>query len=370
MNFNSENLMHYNQFTINYIEAIKRNLKIQVDDLGQASFFPEHVSNEDITSLKVDIQSLWGGSEKSIEIVRVKYDAKIQSGLFGLVNDLDEAMKVGFLLGDRVVLLDYLFERVLLKKEPSKIDKTLLGVISTFLVSLLSLAKIGRVVIIPNPLSWNLSTRDVMIEVSKKTTLTPSIMSMLNMLSITRYCQLHPYTIAESEEVYTSIINGQINYTSAVGQDASAYAYEGILAGLLSEKLINKAEFKSVLEAPINQYYEVVSKHNDFHLDFLKIITSGGSLSSENNIDKLINDVGVKSNRNIYDYTNLAKPISTTMAIGGNAIAVASSISLVSAPLGITGALMGLSATLAGLISSNAEDNNIVISLFNKFYRN
>lgn len=363
--------MHYNQFTIDYIEAVKRNLKIHVDDLGLASFFPEDVSNENIASLKLDIQSIWGGAEKSIEIVKTRHDAKIQSGLFGSVNDLDEALKVGFLLGDRVVLLDYLFERILLKKEPGKIDKTLLGMISTFLVSLFPLAKIGRVVIIPNPLNWNLSTKKVMMEVSTKTTLTPNLMSMLNMLSITKSCQLHPYTIAESEQVYKSIINRQINNTSAIGFDACTYAYEGILAGLLSEKLINKAEFKSILDTPINHYYEIVSKYDDFHLNFLERITSGGSLSSENNISKLVNDVSIKNNNNnIYDYTKIAKPLSTTMAIGGNAIAVASSISLVSAPLGITGALMGLSATLAGLFSSNTGDDDTIISLFNRFYRN
>lgn len=358
--------MHYNQFTIDYIESVRRNLKIEVDENGRASIFPEIITSEDIVNLTRDIKSIWDDSINAVEIVKARHDSKIQSGLFGLVDDLELAVKVGFLLGDRVVILDYLFERILLKKSPEEINLPHLYAISTFLASLLSLAKIGRIVIIPNPLSWNDDLKKVMLEVAEKTSLTPSLISMLNMLSITRACQLHPYTIAESEHVYKRIINEQIDNVSVIGLDAGGYAYEGILAGLLSEKLVNRAGFTGVFSTPTDKFYSVISKHEDFHHSYIERVVSGGSLNSDNNIDRLAGDVISKKQN--HDYSGVLKPLSDIMSIGGCTISTVGSLFALSAPLIATGAIMSLSGTLAGLISNKENGNDVVISLLSKFH--
>lgn len=359
--------MNYNNFTISYIQKIKSNLNIEIGDNGLPVFFPDSITTDNLVKLKLDIQGIWEDSKEAINIVSSKHDAKIQAGLFGLVNDLDKAVKVGFLLADRVVLLDYLFERILLKKAAKDINISLLGVLATFLVSLLDLAKIGRVVIIPNPLSWHLPTKQTMIEVSEKTTLTPDLMSMLNILSIAKICNLQPYTIAESEKEYLSIINNRIDYTSVAGLDVSKYAYEGILGGLLSEKLTSKTEFRSMLNIPVNDFYQTVSKYDEFHLSFLNRITPGGSLRAENNIDRLSKQIISKNEAcKVFDYSKLTKPASALMGLGGGTIALAGAVSVLSTPIGIAGAALSLSATLAGLVSPQKDHDDIVISLFNE----
>lgn len=369
MTLPNEKPMHYNHFTIDYIESIKRNLNIYLDDYGRANFFRDTISEENILNLSKDLETIWGRSSSSIKIIKEKHDAKVQSGLFGLVNDLEQAVKIGFLLGDRVVIIDYLFERILQRNNPSDINITHLGAICTYLVSLLPLAKKGRVVIIPNPLIWHDQTKQVMLEVSQKTILSPNLMSLLNMLSITRLCQLHPYTIAESDDVYQDIINTQIDNADVIGKDAATYAYEGIVAGLLSEKLVNRTEFTGFDDLPIEQFYETVSNHDGFNRAFIERIISGGSLNAEQNIEKLISDL--KSNQGDNSVLDFKKPIANTMSIVGGTISLASTLYTISAPLIATGALLGLSSTLVDLIpSKEGNDQDIVISLLSKFYKN
>jgi len=359
--------MHYNQFTIDYIEKIKNNLNIEYDKSGEAVFFPDLVSDEAIRNLKIDLQSIWERADTAINIIKTKHDSTIQAGLFGLIDDFDIALKVGLLLGDRVVLVDYLFERILLKKEAKDVDLIQLGGISSFLVSLLFLAKAGRVVIIPNPLTWNLTTKQIMREVSENTMLTPDLMSMLNMLSITKSCQLHPYTISESDDEFSSIIDNKINHTSVVGHDIGIYAYEGILAGLLSEKLIKRTEFKAIIDVPLSVYFDLISNHGDFRRDLMKRITSGGSLNADNNINNLVKEVNcVVEQTKKYDYSQLAKPTTVATGLGGGAIGLATTLTAVSSPLLIAGGLLGLSSILTGLINTKEQDNDLVISLFSK----
>lgn len=360
---------HYNQFTIDYIEAIKIHLNIEVDANEEASFFPGSIGPQNIVALKNEIQGFWEDAENALEVVRTKHDSEIQSGLFGLINDLDQALKVGFLIADRVVLIDYLFERILLRKSIEAIDVSQLGALATSLVSLLPLAKIGKIVIIPSPLTWNPSVKSIAIEIAEKAMLTPALLSMINMLSITKSYQLHPYTIAESEQEYQNIIDHQIDHVDAIGRDARDYAYEGILGALLSEKLIQH-EFEVISETPLLQFYRAVTKNDEFRRDYISQITSGGSLNAAQNIGHIQSKVSEEVERaNQTDLAKLAKPFSFVTGISGGGIALASAVSVVSTPLMIAGALLGLSSTLVSIINPRQKNIDPVISLFSSFYK-
>ena len=52
---------------------------------------------------------------------------------------------------------------------------------------------------IPNPFMWHSDSKQIISEVIRNgADMTPELLSLLNMLSITKYCNLHPYTIAEN----------------------------------------------------------------------------------------------------------------------------------------------------------------------------
>lgn len=361
--------MHYNQFTIDYINAVKYNLKIELDSDGNALYFPDKITPDDIINLKNHLQQIWNNSSGAIALLEKKHDAKIQSGLFGLINELDTALKVGFLLGDRVVLTDYLFERLLLKKEPSQVNLVHLGVIASSLVKTLPLAEGGRIVIIPNPFGWHPESKKIINEVASKTEISIDLMSLLNMLSITKKCQLHPYTIAESETVYSSIVNSQIDNVDAIGKDGGAYAFAGILGALVSEKLLNNTELKVALDIPLSKYFEIVSANKDFYTKYLSQITFGGSLNAQNNIDTLRNNL-LKDieEKNRINFPSLAKAATIAGGLGSGTIALAAVMTVVAAPLQIFGAALGISTTLTGLVNSKDKEEQLIISVFHKLY--
>jgi predicted transcriptional regulator len=362
--------MHYNKFTIDYIESIKRNLKIEVNEFGEATYFPDIVTDCDILNLKKELQVIWENSTSAIDVIRTKQESMIQSGLFGIINEFDTALKIGFLMSDRIVLIDYLFERLLKKKEPNKIDRIHIGVISNSLVEVLPLAQKGRIVIIPSPFYWYPETKRIIGEIASKITISPSLMSLLNMLSITKYCKLHPYTIAESEKNYSLIIDSQIDY-DMIGKDGGNYAYESILGALLSEKLLNEIELKIALNIPLSKYFEIITSNKDFYLKYLTEITRGGSINAQSNINR-IRDALVKEieEKNKIDFRNLAKGATIASSIGSAVIAAVSTITAVSAPLLIIGSLLRLSATLTGLVNNNKKNEDIIISVFKKLYDN
>jgi hypothetical protein len=173
---------HYNEFTICYIEALSEHLKIETDSNGQAIFVPGRIKTADLVTLKMTLDALWQKAEQSVTVVRRKQESQLQSCLFGLVDDLDLALKTGYLISDRVVLLDYLYERILCKKKAEKIDLQHMGVVASGLCSALDLAKEGRLVIIPHPFGWHPETKAFIADVSENAVLDPGIMSFLKTL--------------------------------------------------------------------------------------------------------------------------------------------------------------------------------------------
>lgn len=357
-------MKNYNHFTIDYIKAVQKHLKIELVESGEAIFVPKKVSQYEIMNLSVELTEIFKRSESSLDVVKGRNDSIIQAGLFGMVNNLDKAVKVGFLIADRVVLIDYLYERIL-SKRINKIDMNHLGSIASSLVQLLPLAEKGRIVIIPNPFNWFEPSKEIISEVSSYTVLDIKLISMLNMLSITNECKLHPYTIAESEAEYNLIVNEQLDRTDVLGKSIGKYAYEGILGSLLSEKLLDKIEFKIALERPITNYYDIISSNSEFYNKYIQQITSRGEIEGELAIDELkgniIENIADRNNKLPTKIKNLA--IIGTSA-GGVTTAILGVISLVSAPIAITGAFASIAPSLLGLLNSKDRNEEPIINVF------
>lgn len=362
-------MKNYNHFTINYIKAVQKHLNIELNEAGEAIFFPDKVSQYNILKLSVELTKIFESSESSIDVVRSRKDCTIQAGLFGSVNDFDKAIKVGFLIADRVVLLDYLYERIL-GKRINKIDITHLGSIASSLVRLLPLAEKGRIVIIQNPFKWFAPSKEIIKEVSSQTLLDTKLISMLNMISITKECKLHPYTIAESEEEYHLILDDHIDKVDVMGKSTGEYAYKGILASLLSERLLNNVEFKIAIDRPIEQYYDIISKNSEFYSKYIQQITSGGEIEGDNKIGEVRKSI-IKniSERNNSLPTSIKNAIIIGTSIGGVTTGILGAISLISAPITITGILAGVSPSLVSLLKSKNKKEEPIINVFSNLIK-
>jgi hypothetical protein len=356
--------MNYNHFTINYIELLKKHLKIEIFE-NQVLFFPDYVIDEDIVNLKKDLSGIWKDSNSAIKILQESYESKIQTGIFGLIDDFEIVLKTGYLLGDRVVAIDYIFERIIKNKEPNQIDKILLGKAASNLVLALELAKKGRFVIIPSPFYWNPASKKLIKKVAKKTIVSPQLMSLLNILSITKECKLQPYTLAESDDSFKRIIDNQIDKTMIIGKDAGTLAYEGILGGLLTEKLLNQDEFKVALNKPLSEYYATINEQNDFYTEYLKAITTGGSLKGGRNIDEIrikLRQAIEKRNKKIVKST--VKTIGNIGGASGGAIALLSTFTAITTPIGILGGILGLVPALTTFMKDDNDNQSSVITVF------
>ena len=64
--------MHYNNFTIKYLEAIKHNLKIELNENNESFCFPDAISIEDIIALRTELESIWGKSDSAIALISNK----------------------------------------------------------------------------------------------------------------------------------------------------------------------------------------------------------------------------------------------------------------------------------------------------------
>ena len=362
--------MTYNYFTISYITAVQECLDLYPDSTGTISVNPDGITDRQLTDLKLRLENLWADASSAVELLARKEEAYIQSCLFGLVNDFELALKTGFLLGDRVVITDYLYERILCKKKPQSIDRTSLSVIVWGLVSCLELAKAGRVVIIPHPLSWNETTRELFSEVAEDGLLSPSIMSLLSVLSIAKRCKLQPYTIAESDQEYQEIVGHQLDLTDYIGNDKGITSYKAILGALMTEKLINENRINLILNVPLTRYAAIVAEKKAFYLAFLNRLTQANSDHSQ----EIVDDLSKNLQKDIIDSDIvLTKFINdqfgTSAGLVSTGISVAVAISTLSPTFKAVGAGLGLLAKVSGLFKNSASEDKNIIAVFKKLYQ-
>lgn len=353
----------YNSFTIDYISGVIRCLDIELDKDGNAIIIPEEVSVNKLSTLKEYLSSIWENSNSAIDICTNKYDAKVQSAMFGLVDDFKRAMQIGFLISDRIVLIDYLYTRILNKNDLTKVNIPHLCAVVTDLASLLALARRGRVVIIPSPFYWDDESRKLMEEcVRNNVEINVNIMSFINMWSITKKCNLHPYTIAESKDNYDELMSVNISSSKLLTKTALDYAYKGLLGALLTESMLVKEGFVTMDNISLSDFQEIVQSEKRFHYEFLNKITSGGEID----LNKVANDIEDAISEEIKneDKNLLKKYLPQAIAassIGSYGLAYFCAASL---PLTAMGSVLGVSSTILGLLNRNSENNDPIVKVF------
>jgi hypothetical protein len=356
--------MHYNHFTIEYLNCLQKHLKITSNN-DETLFFPDFVTNQDIQDLKESLDNIWIDSQSSIDLLSEKREAKLQAGLFGLVGNFDLAVKTGYLLSDRIVIIDFIYHRIL--SDLNQVNKIILGEVARNLVKMKELANDGRFVIIPSPFFWNEETKNFIKETGNACALTPNIISLLNILSICKKCNLQPYTIAENELDFNILMNEEIDLTSLASKTTSISSYNSILAGLMSEKLLNVQELNYVRNIPISRYASEIREGNNFYNEYLRLITHNGVTNFDNNFEELHEKIitSVK-NENTSRTKKIFDNISKVSTVGIAGVAIAETVVAISAPILLASATLALGSTIAGMFTSSNDKEDIIISVFRK----
>ncbi len=359
--------MHYNYFTIGYIEAILRRLHLELDSNDRGVFFPERVSYSDLLALRDDISHLWDERHSAIDLLEKKHDSTSQSCLFGMVEDIESALKIGYLLSDRVVLVDYLFERTLCKLRPGNVNIIHIGSICSSLVSALPLARAGRLIIIQNPFVWNQTSKEIISEFAEKTEISLDMVEFLNVLSISVSCNLFPYTISESSSQYKSLVDGVLT----VGDDTSGNRlslsfFQQLFASLQSEKLLENEEFSYLDDMPLSKYQAIIENEEGFYLDFVDSITKGGlpyaDLSIAEARKRIKKGIADRANHFTSDQIRIASSIAS---VGGSVGVILGTVFAL--PLAFT--LSASALNLSGTLGKSLKPSNGTTPLISVFCR-
>ncbi|QXU41469.1 hypothetical protein [Pedobacter sp. D749] len=363
---------HYNSFTIGYINILRDCLRIETDSKGNHIFLPELIAEEDVIKLKTRLSELWEESQHSLEVVSNRVDTQLQSCLFGAVDDLELALKTGFLIGDRVILLDFLYERILVKKTPAKINLALLGSLASQLVNCLDLASSGRLVIIPHPLSWNEETKKFIEKSGDSLELTPDLMSILSVLSIAEKCKFQPFTIAESKEEYNKVVKEKLEATTLVRRDEGENAYKAILSGLMSERLLTETKFNMLMNLPLADYAKIVADKRSFYLKLRNKFTEGNAFHADLIFDefskKLVNEI-IENDQS--ENHKLNKFLGDSAGVIGPGLSLAAlALTAGSTTLKIIGGLLSVGSKVSGLFKGKESEDKIIVAVFRKLYNN
>ncbi len=359
-------MQNYNHFTIDYISTVIKTLKIEISSNDDAVIFPEQISTSMLAELKDKLTLLWDDSQTAIDICKNKHDAKIQSGLFGLVNDFNKAMQIGFLISDRVVLIDYLFNRLLQVSNLANVNIEHLCTVASELARLLPLAKNGRVVIIPSPFTWNAETKEIIrtcVENSPEP-FNPHMMTLINLFSITKICNLHPYTIAESDNNYNEIMSVNIAPNKILSAPTLAYAHKGLLGALLTEKSLMKEGFVTSDNISLTNFQKVIHKNTKFNNRYLEKIVSGGEIDLAVITDEI--ETSILEELESADKNIIKKLVPGMVLVASGSSYGLSYFCAASAQLSALGAFLGFTSTALGLLLGSNAQNDPIVQVFSE----
>ena len=104
--------------TLAYLGAIESRLGVQWEAPNTPICRPEQFDANARKALKADLEDILKGtpSDKAISATKEFGQSHIQTVGFGLAPDFDQFVKLGFLYGERVVLWDFLADRLLVEK--------------------------------------------------------------------------------------------------------------------------------------------------------------------------------------------------------------------------------------------------------------
>jgi hypothetical protein len=346
--------------TSNYLDAVKRNLDVQIVH-GKPLCFLKNVRKSKMKSLCTDLNDIMNASgEASRADISSHKGAHLQLACFGKVDDFELAIKTGYLLGDRIVLWDYLSRSAYRWSKSSwKTRVEDVAVVATNLVSLATLAERGHLVILAHPLTWSPDAASAIAEVGERTTLTPEVAGLTATLAVAQQLKVHPYSIAENSRSYQRLL--AIRSTRM-----RKYDYDTLLAALLSARLLSDARFDYVIDAPFEKIPRVIQAEMDFYRQFRERLTGGGLDEGDfrlevlaNEIDKTVKARNSRVRESAYDWATFGGTFAGIIGLVG---AVASQ----NPALAVSGGLIGLSATLTRMFTRPKADCGVIGSVFRK----
>lgn len=346
--------------TCRYIDAVQESLSIELK-YGEPICVIDNVSKESLSELHNQLaEALSTSDEVRLEISK-STAASLQSVAFGLVPDLEECIKIGFLMGDRVVIWDYL-GRLSPAYLGDKSNWEEIAVAANTIVSLRSLAENGRVAVLPHPLAWDEGARTVVGELATHGDLTGDAVSLATTMAVAGDLRVQPYTVVQDDRMYQHLIE------TATNIEPKTVDYESMMLSFLTRRLLTDRRFDVFNNAPLHMWAEIISENKEFYHWLRDELPGSSSQTSDYDLEIFAD----KLDRHLQSRNARVRSLSSEWALWGSSfggvVSLASAVTTGSGAGAIAGGALSLSAALAAILGREKESPS-VLAVFRKLKR-
>lgn len=240
------------EFTLEFFGILERRLAIQWTADGSPVFRPDEVNPISFQRLRKELADLYHSSALDAAVRDMEACPRnhklIQSTGVGYSPDFDLFIRLGLLLGDRLVLWDTVFQSAL--SDPDHlIDKDDFGKHVGQLLLLKPVAERGGAVFLPHPIAWLDRARHYFKQVQQIGDVSADFLGFLNARSLLdEGIALHPYTLSGDRMHARSAKRAIIGECDLMQDDAVRFHED--LADLLQSE-----EFLLVRNASLDKFH-------------------------------------------------------------------------------------------------------------------
>ena len=371
------------EFTIQYLDALKDILQIENVSEGKPTFIPDRVNKFTIMRLREAIRDLYGSSLKndSLDDLRTygKYDSipKIQTTGIGYSEDFELMVKMGLLMGHRIVLWDTMLPGIIFNNE--SIDLMELGTTACDLLLMYPIVQGGGLVYLPHPANWSKAYQTVSNAIQDISGLSNDFLGFMNAraLAAEEY-PLHPFMTNKLDRSIESLHSALLSNSQFYGEK-KLYQHDSLRDFLVDPRFIYIKEISSA------KFYDILNS-----LDSNAVETSiRNKLADELRIPDELSPIE-KERKRKQALSKLADliPIQNENMINNQAFKYGSAAGAAGAGLGVVGSILimadatAATAIIGSLIGSlgaagaafsliekilGKQDENILYQFFTEF---
>jgi hypothetical protein len=268
------------QFTLKLFSIFEERFFIKWTSDNVPVFVSSEVNEFSMQRLRNDLMDLYKSSDKDDAIVDMEATQKehkiIQTTGVGFAEDLDLFTKLGFLLGDRLILWDTMIQTFLAKPVGS-VNVLDFGLIVCDLLHFKPIIKDGGLAILPHPITWLDRTKHYISRATESGQLGTEVLGLLNAMALLdEGIALHPYSM-ESDRENFRMAKSAMHIKSDLMQDTDL-EYHDKLANFMENR-----QFLFFKDISANAFYSYLGPRE--HRSELRKLLSSSSLG-ESEIEK------------------------------------------------------------------------------------
>jgi hypothetical protein len=323
------------------------------------------VSSHALAQLGGDLADVLKHDEAARAGIACCEGALLQSAAFGFHEDLDFMVRTGYLLGDRVVLWDYLGRMLRRAHRGRDADRReRVAAVANSLVELEPLARAGKLVILAHPLDWSPEASNAIKTVAVTERLTPGLAGMYSTVAAAAALGLNSYTISDNNKEFQRLLRSE-----QPDERAGRANERMLLTGLLASRLLSDRQFSYLLNLPLERFQQLILEDADFYRQLRDRLAADNFHDGEYRLTALAAEL----ERLIHSRNVRMRRITEDWAMYGGTFASVIGVVTASAPvdphLRIAGALISLAVSLARFIPKPAEKGVPLVAMFRKLER-